>query len=112
MYARAVWRGGVRSYGDCLQQAAQWSPTSCALRPCSNYSCFGQNDSAAAAAAERRACALSASSGTPTEYEHPRDRLLRSPAAAVEGTASSTDGASSEEVMALTVDPVVTFDYI
>jgi len=83
--ARAVWRGGVRSYGDCLQQTAQWSPTSCALRPCYNYSCFGQNDSAAAAAVERRACALSASSGTPTEYEHPRDRLLRSPTAAVEG---------------------------
>ena len=83
--ARAVWRGGVRSYGDCLQQTAQWSPTSCALRPCYNYSCFGQNDSAAAAAVERRACALSASSGTPIEYEHPRDRLLRSPTAAVEG---------------------------
>ena len=32
------------------------------------------------------ACTLSALSGTPTEYEHPRDRLLRSPAAAVEGT--------------------------
>ena len=74
---RAVWRGGVRSYG-CAGP--------CALRPCTDYSCIGKNDSAAAAAVERRACAVSALSGTPTEYEHPRDRLLRSPAAAVEGT--------------------------